>query len=135
MFLYSFLSNKVKRLMINIKKTRPGNLVDAMPPIQALGRDRRKRGLSYWVPDWLTKALLGQPIRHGKNRPGNVVDAMPPIQALGGKVVWVSYWQTEWMRDKATPWPAHWVWQKYLDKLWPGLELWLGINTYCTFQL
>ena len=30
----------------DVEKTRPGNLVDATPPIQALGGDRRKRGLS-----------------------------------------------------------------------------------------
>ena len=43
-------------------ETRPGNLVDATPPIQALGG----KGvlLSYQV----MKVMLGQPIGHGKKR-------------------------------------------------------------------
>ena len=48
------------------KKTRPGNLIDAMPPILALG------GKVVSHTSLVTKAMLGQPIGHGKYMDGKI---------------------------------------------------------------
>ena len=62
-------ARKSKHILTNQNQTRPGNLVDAMPPIQALG------GKGVLLTELVMKALLGQPIGGGIYR--SISDILP----------------------------------------------------------
>ena len=53
----------IGRTKISRFKTRPENLVDATPPIQDLGGDRRKRGLSELVTELVSDEGSARPAR------------------------------------------------------------------------